>query len=1054
MTRVLYLIFFASGAAGLVYQVLWLRLTGLVFGNTSYSIAIVLGAFMAGLALGNWRLGIVSDRVARPLRMYGVLEVLIGISAYLVPVFFRAMDGVYWDFAPQLTAIPGADFFTRFAASFTIMLLPTFLMGGTLPVMARLFIHRIGEVESKLATLYALNTFGAAVGVLAAALFLVPVLGNHATTLSIASLNIALGLLAIGLDSRLEPVDASANERAESDDIASSKAANPVVDRFVLATLVISGFVALLYEVAWTRALSALISNSTYAFAIMLVTFLVGIALGSSWAARYRPAASLRMLGIFQLAIAAGGLIFLVGYLLAPTLLVSLVRALYYSFPAVLTIQFLVSAALMVLATFFMGATLPIGAQLYSNRMSILGRRIGSVYSINTLGAIVGSLSAGFLLIPLIGTEKTILIGLLFNAAIALALLLRDRQRSPLLPYVAAGVAVLTAVSFRGEVFWTPDVLDRGVLIYARQFEARPQLTIEEHYSETDVVYFEEGKNATVSVRRGNGYVGLRTNGKVDASNGNDKKTQLLLSYLPGFHHPAAENVLVIGYGSGVTTGVATVFPQTRRVDTVEIEPAIIGAAPWFEDYNRGSWKHPKVRIIENDARNFLNVAGQTYDIIISEPSNPWIAGIGNLFTAEFYELAARSLNPDGIFAQWLPLYELSPDNVRMVLAEIQRRFAEVSVWHMDSGDIIVLASRRPLQLDVRAIDRLWASDASVRRDFREFLALDEPLSLLAHYVTATDGVRAFSESAPRNTDDKPLLEYSAPRNLYAQTLALNVELLNEHRDRLLPAGLPDAVRERAYVAIIDPLLRMDRFDFASLAVEELARMQRASDTSLYLSMASATIHTTQFRSAEEALEKSAAPAGDPDDYAAYREELKGRLLERRGDRTAAIAHYTQAVGLNPERSDYLLKIAGLNAFQRQWAEAARWMQRYIASEPYPIAVYWELLGDYQLAAGNENAALSAYATAMDLDSYTFQARLRLAEYYAQQDMPDKAIELLEFLSVYAIDRDPAVYDRLAAIYLRQQNWKDAGRVLDKGARIFPTNVAIFKRQQELETRE
>jgi spermidine synthase len=520
MTRVLYLIFFASGAAGLVYQVLWLRLTGLVFGNTSYSIAIVLGAFMAGLALGNWRLGIVSDRVARPLRMYGVLEVLIGISAYLVPVFFRAMDGVYWDFAPQLTAIPGADFFTRFAASFTIMLVPTFLMGGTLPVMARLFIHRIGEVESKLATLYALNTFGAAVGVLAAALFLVPVLGNHATTLSIAALNIALGLLAIGLDLRLDPVDASADERAESDDIASSKAANPVVDQFVLATLAISGFVALLYEVAWTRALSALISNSTYAFAIMLVTFLVGIALGSSWAARYRPAASLRMLGIFQLAIAAGGLIFLVGYLLAPTLLVSLVRALYYSFPAVLTIQFLVSAALMVLATFFMGATLPIGAQLYSNRMSILGRRIGSVYSINTLGAIVGSLSAGFLLIPLIGTEKTIL----------------DRQRSPLLPYVAAGVVVLTAVSFRGEVFWTPDVLDRGVLIYARQFEARPQLTIEEHYSETDVVYFEEGKNATVSVRRGNGYVGLRTNGKVDASNGNDKKTQLLLSYLPGFH--------------------------------------------------------------------------------------------------------------------------------------------------------------------------------------------------------------------------------------------------------------------------------------------------------------------------------------------------------------------------------------------------------------------------------------------------------------------------------------------------------------------------------------
>jgi spermidine synthase len=1053
MTRALYLIFFASGAAGLVYQVLWLRLTGLVFGNTSYSIAIVLGAFMAGLALGNWRLGIVSDRVSRPLRMYGVLEILIGISACLVPICFRGMDTVYWGFATQLTAIPGADFFVRFTASFTIMLVPTFLMGGTLPVMARLFIRRIDEVESKLATLYALNTFGAAVGVLAAALFLVPLLGNQGTTLAIAALNIALGLLAIGLDSRLQPLDVTDNKQPAQPAVTAS-AADTAVDRFVLATLAISGFVALLYEVAWTRALSALISNSTYAFAIMLVTFLVGIALGSSWAARYRPAASLRMLGIFQLAIAAGGLIFLVGYLLAPTLLVALVRALYYSFPAVLTIQFLVSAALMILATFFMGATLPIGAQLYSSRMKILGRRIGGVYSINTLGAILGSLSAGFVLIPLIGTEKTILVGLLFNAAIALALFLQDRRGSPLLPYVAAGVVLLTTVAFRGEVFWSPDVLDRGVLIYARQFEARPRLKIEEHYSETDVVYFKEGKNATVSVRRGNGYVGLRTNGKVDASNGNDKKTQLLLSYLPGFHHSAAKNVLVIGYGSGITTGVATVFPQTRQVDTVEIEPAILGAAPWFADYNRNSWQHPKVRLIENDARNFLNVSGQTYDIIISEPSNPWIAGIGNLFTAEFYELAARSLNSDGIFAQWLPLYELSPDNIRMVLAEIQRQFPEVSVWHMDSGDIIVLASQRPLRLDVEAIDRLWASDASVRRDFREFLALNEPLSLLAHYVTSTDGVRAFSESAPRNTDDKPLLEYSAPRNLYTQTLALNVELLNEYRDRLLPAGLTDAVRERAYVAIMDPLLRMDRFDFASLAVEELARMQRASDTSLYLSMASATIHTTQFRSAEEALEEAALTAGDADDYTAYREELKGRLLERRGDRAAAITHYTEAVALEPQRSDYLLKIAGLHAFQRQWAQAARWMQRYIETEPYPIAVYWELLGDYRLAVGNENAAVSAYETAMDLDTYTFQARLRLAEYYAQQNMPEKAIELLEFLTVYAIDRDPAVYDRLAALYMNQQDRKAAHRVLEKGARIFPTNVAIFKRRQALAAQE
>jgi len=1048
MTRVLYFIFFASGAAGLVYQVLWLRLTGLVFGNTSYSIAIVLGAFMAGLALGNWRLGILSDSVQRPLRLYGVLEILIGISAWLVPVLFGAMDSVYWSLAPELAAIPGAGFSVRFAASFAIMLVPTFLMGGTLPVMARLFVRQIGEVEAKLATLYALNTFGAAVGVLAAALLLVPVLGNQLTTLSIAALNIIIGVLAIGLDRGQQPLDLAA--QAATDKAVAPMPSEPGVDRLVLATVAISGFVALLYEVAWTRALSALISNSTYAFAIMLVTFLVGIALGSSWAARYRPSASLRMLGLLQLAIAAGGLVFLLGYIVAPTLLVSLIRALYYSFPAVLTIQFLVCAALMILATFFMGATLPIGAQLYSNTMQVLGRRIGGVYSINTLGAILGSLGAGFVLIPMLGTERTILIGLFCNAAIALALLARDREKSRPIAYVTAAVLLVTVLSLRGEVFWKPDMLDRGVLIYARQFEARPNLRLDEHYSETDVVYFSEGKNATVSVRTGNGYVGLRTNGKVDASNGKDKKTQLLLSYLPGFHHASAENVLVIGYGSGVTTGVTTIFPQTKRVDTVEIEPTVIGAAPWFAAYNRRSWEHPKVRIIEDDARNFLNVSNDLYDIIISEPSNPWIAGIGNLFTAEFYELAARSLRPDGVFAQWLPLYELSPDNVRMVLAEIQRQFAEVSVWHMDAGDIIVLASRTPLRLNVGIIDRLWAADASVRRDFREFLSLDRPLSLLAHYVTAAEGVRAFAGSAPRNTDDRPLLEYRAPRNLYAQTLELNIELLNEHKSELLPAGLSDAVRERAYVAIVDPLLEMDQFDFASQAVRELATMPRTSDASLYLSAASVTIYTTQLQSAEETLEKSALATGAMDAYAAYREELRGRLMEQRGDRQAAILHYSRAASLDAQRSDYLLKIATLHAFLRQWDQAAHWIERYIETDPYPIAIYWELLGDYRLAAGREDDAVAAFEMALELDPYTIQARLRLAEAYAQQNAPERAIELLEFLAVYAIDRSPEIYARLAALHIAREDWKAAERILTKGARIFPTDVAIYRQRQAL----
>ena len=560
-------------------------------------------------------------------------------------------------------------------------------------------------------------------------------------------------------------------------------------------------------------------------------------------------------------------------------------------------------------------------------------------------------------------------------------------------------------------------------------------------------------------------YVGLRTNGKVDASNGNDKKTQLLLSYLPGLHHASAEDVLVIGYGSGITTGAATVFPQTRRVDTVEIEPAVVAAAPWFAAYNRRSWENSKVRLIEDDARNFLNVANEHYDIIISEPSNPWIAGMGNLFTADFYELVARSLRSDGVFAQWLPLYELSPQNVRMVIAEIQRHFPEVSIWHMDEADVIILASGQPLRFNAEELDRLWTSDASVRRDFREFLKLNRPLGLLSQYIMDASGARDFAGSPPRNTDDKPLLEYNAPRNLYAKTGSLNIELLNEHKTRLLPAGLSSAESEQALVAIIDPMLRMNRFEFADKAIRELARMPRGNDTGLYLSMASATIHTTQFAAAEDALlnaEQAAEMAAEPatasvdgmgSNYAAYLQELRGRLMERRGNRIAAIRHYTNASNLDASRPDYLLKIANLYAVQRQWESAAEWMRRYIQTDPYPVANYWELFGDYALAAGREGDAVAAFQSALEHDPYTFQARLQLAAMHEQQGAAEKASELLEFLTQYAVDRSPDVYSRLAKLYTTQQKWADARRVLNKGVRIFPTSVDLFKQREELQSR-
>src|SRR5262245_36883632 len=360
--RILYVIFFLSGATGLVYEVIWVRLTGLVFGNTSHAISVVLGAFMAGLALGSWWLGRRADRAKNVLRFYGLLEIGIGVSASLVPFAFRSLDSVYWALSPSLESIPGANGLLRFLTSFLILIVPTFLMGGTLPVLARFFTETVGEVQRKVGLLYALNTFGAAFGTLTAALFFIPQLGNIRSTLLIAALNVLIGLFAIFMGGILagsksaEPNDAQAADGTFVGDANS--------DRLVLATLAVSGFVSMIYEVSWTRALTAIIGSSTYAFSIMLVTFLVGIALGSSIAVQLRRTAGLRLLAWIQLGIAVGAFLFFIGFLAAPYILIALLKAFSYTVPAVRTSQFLVFAALMIFSTVCMGAAMPVASQI------------------------------------------------------------------------------------------------------------------------------------------------------------------------------------------------------------------------------------------------------------------------------------------------------------------------------------------------------------------------------------------------------------------------------------------------------------------------------------------------------------------------------------------------------------------------------------------------------------------------------------------------------------------------------------------------------------------
>jgi spermidine synthase len=627
-------------------------------------------------------------------------------------------------------------------------------------------------------------------------------------------------------------------------------------------------------------------------------------------------------------------------------------------------------------------------------------------------------------------------------------LLLTEVKANRLAQIFAIAVLLAATISMRGGMFWKPDSMDRGILVYSKALEARPELTIDEHYEDTDVVYFKEGNNATISVRKGDNYMALRTNGKVDASNRDDMITQLSVGWLPGFYHPNPKDALVIGYGSGVTVGAVTSIKEIENIDCIEIEPAVYGAGPLFSEINRKSYENPKVHVTFNDARNYMNTTRKQYDIIISEPSNPWIAGVASLFTAEFYDRAAQVLKQDGVFAQWIQLYELDPEDLRMVLYEVQRKFPEVSVWVTDS-DLIIIATRQPQSLNMARVANIVRSDPSMVRDFRDFLHAEQPEGLLSYYVMSTEAVKKFASQARRNTDDHPLLEFHAPRQLFTDTRDLNIDLLYEAKDGLLPHGAEVADQESAYAGMVEPFLVFKRTNLANQAMAFLAQAPKKEPASLQLAIAKLNMDSGNLGRAEEALKQAEGESKTESALNGEREELFGLLYEALGSVDKAKQHYMNSAKSDPGRPLPLRKLAELSAKDQSWNEAADWMERYVGTQPQQLAHFWAMLGDYRLAGDQVEQGTRALQAALQADPYVYWAHYRLARVFEKNKDTDNAIKEYEFCVRYAFDRDPDVYVKLAGLYKAAGRNKDAMRVLTKGHRILATNPAIYRLYRE-----
>ncbi|MBV6417671.1 MAG: Polyamine aminopropyltransferase [Steroidobacteraceae bacterium] len=767
---VLALCFALSGLAALVYQTAWTRQFALVFGTSELAVATVLAAYMAGLALGAALIERLLPRVARPVLTYAVLELGIGIaSIVLVPLLLHASEALLrllfgGEPAPPSSEHGGISFYFL-ASAFVVLAVPATLMGATLPLLARHAVREDREVGRRIGLLYAANTAGAVAGALLAAFWMLPALGLRSTIVAAAVVNAIVFLLAARV-SRGAP---SGRPFAATPRIPLAGDAT----KWILPLMLLSGAVTFLNEVLWARMLSHVVGSSIHAFGVMVASFLTGIALGggiaSSLATTRERATRLFIASEIGVALTAAAA-FLVLDRYVPTHAAGLAHKVTFGF------------ALLLPMTLFIGATYPFAVRMLATGPDTAAAASARVYAWNTVGAILGAVSGGFLLIPALRYEGAISAAVTASAAIAAAAAWLYARRRPWLPAAITALAVLGAVAFR------PGAPLR--LLLASPLDVP---------SDGTLLHYDVGRSADVVVLGQDGGLVLRTNGLPEAMMDTPGiaprfSGEFWLSPLAVIARPDVERMLIVGYGGGMV--VEGVPPSVAAVDVIELESAVLDANRATRQLRRRDpLLDPRVDIVVNDARGALALTDRRYDAIVSQPSHPWTAGASHLYTREFLRLAHAHLTPGGVFIQWMNVGFLDEALLRSLTATLLDVFAEVRIYRPDPSTLLFLASDAKLDPETQVATTGAPLDRSPLHYAR--FGIDTAEDLVAALVADAPGARALAAGAPLITDDRNRLATS-------NVLELGRGLSADATGRVL--------------APYDPLQRADSFVHRALA--------------------------------------------------------------------------------------------------------------------------------------------------------------------------------------------------------------------------------------------
>lgn len=767
---IIYFLFFGSGITALIYEIVWTRMLTLVFGHTVFSVSVVLAAFMAGLGFGSYLFGVAIDRLSAPstdsakgnsepkatesapvpLLVYGWIEIGIFVLSGLLSLLFANFSAFYsWIhvWLPDSLLIQNS---VKAIMAFALIFVPTTLMGATLPIISKYYVTDNSKLGKQIGILYGVNTLGAAVGCLLTGFVFISALGVLQTALLAAVLNLCVGVLAI----RIYQESGGENQMKISLPRLSWPTFTLDADQKVwMGVSLVCGFTALAYEIVWTRLLVFSISSTVYSFSMMLAVFLLGIVLGSVLVIPViARVANLRTALIF---LQVGTGLFVIGSLYNMN---DLLSAPWNSYkltdaPSALLRYFMDSSSLMLVPTMFLGMTFPILIKLVSGGYKNIGRATGQIYASNTLGAIFGSLAMGFLILPSVGSQKSLMFIASLNLLLGALLFLKGS-------YLSTTVRRGMAAAFVGVILFVniavPDnLLDR---FFMRDSVGNRNIK--------KLMFFEEGLTDTVAVFKDNyGMLDpeakrLITNGiSMSASNVIASRYMKLFAHVPILLLDSREqDVLVVCFGTGQTTGAAGIHPRVRSVDSVDLSPSVIRAGKVFVTENHDALNNPKVNIILQDGRNHLLTTGKKYDVITSEPPPPRTAFTVNLYTKEYYELTKKRLKPGGIVAQWIPLHSQGEKEVAMHFKTFHAVFPHAIAWMSVANEILIIGSDQPIDLDFEKIKQRL-EEPGIKEAMAE-IEIENVYSFLSNIWFLEDEIKAVAEGYADITDNRPIIEF------------------------------------------------------------------------------------------------------------------------------------------------------------------------------------------------------------------------------------------------------------------------------------------------------